>query len=213
MNKIRVLIFDDNASRRDSLKMLLSLYDDLDFAGAYEDCSNVIKVINSTKPDVVLMDIEMPKVDGIKGVFAIRKEFPGLAVIMQTVFEDDDKIFESIRAGANGYILKKASPDKIIEAIRDVYAGGAPMTPAIAQRVLLFFQNSPEATEKNEYELTSREKEILSALVDGMSYKMIATQKRVSYHTVNAHIRNIYDKLHVHSLGEAVSKAIKEKLI
>jgi DNA-binding NarL/FixJ family response regulator len=213
MKKIRVAIFDDNASRRDSLRMLISLYDDLDFAGAFEDCSGVIEAIGASKPDVVLMDIEMPNVDGIQGVSAIRKEFPQLPVIMQTVFEDDDKIFESIRAGANGYILKKAAPDKIIEAIRDVFAGGAPMTPAIAQRVLHFFQHTAAGIEKNEYDLTAREKDILAALVDGMSYKMIASQKQVSYHTVNAHIRNIYDKLHVHSLGEAVSKAIREKLI
>jgi len=213
MSKIKVAIFDDNASRRDSIKMLISLYEDMDFVGAFEDCSSVVEAITATNPDVVLMDIEMPHLDGIQGVSELRKAFPNLAVIMQTVFEDDDKIFESIRAGANGYILKKAAPDKIVEAIRDVFAGGAPMTPAIAQRVLQFFQNSPTTVDKNVYDLTQREKEILSALVDGMSYKMIANQKQVSYHTVNAHIRNIYDKLHVHSLGEAVSKAIKERLI
>jgi DNA-binding NarL/FixJ family response regulator len=213
MDKIKIIIFDDNASRRDSLKMLITLYDDLEFVGAHEDCSNVIENIKTASPDVVLMDIEMPNVDGIKGVSLIRTKFPKVAVIMQTVFEDDDKIFESIRAGANGYILKKTGPEKVIEAIRDVHAGGAPMSPAIAQRVLQFFQQVKDPQAENIYELTAREKDILAALVDGKSYKMIAAQKEVSYHTVNAHIRKIYDKLHVHSLGEAVGKAIREKLV
>ncbi|MFM9984609.1 MAG: LuxR C-terminal-related transcriptional regulator [Flavobacteriales bacterium] len=132
---------------------------------------------------------------------------------MQTVFEDDDKIFESIQAGANGYILKKTAPEKIIDAIRDAYAGGAPMTRAFAQRMLLYFKNQYKSANNPTYDLTARETEILALLVDGMSYKMIASRLEVSYHTVNAHIRNIYDKLHVHSLGEAVGKAIREKLI
>lgn len=213
MSKIRVVIFDDNQSRRDSLRMLISLYEDLEFAGAYEDCSDVIRAIGDSAPDVVLMDIEMPHVDGIQGVAAIRKEYPQLAVIMQTVFEDDDKIFESIQAGANGYILKKTAPEKIIEAMRDAHLGGAPMTPAIAQRMLLYFKNQYKPENNPTYDLTAREKEILALLVDGMSYKMIAARLEVSYHTVNAHIRNIYDKLHVNSLGEAVGKALRERLV
>jgi two-component system nitrate/nitrite response regulator NarL len=161
---------------------------------------------------VVLMDIEMPVVNGLEGVLIIHQKFPNIAVIMQTVFEDDDKVFESLRFGACGYILKKTSPDKIIEAIRDAREGGAPMTPAIAQRVLNYFiRKQPIAT--NDYELTNREKEILGLLVEGKSYKMIASETNTSYHTVNAHIRKIYDKLHVHSVSEAVSKALKERLI
>lgn len=212
MEQTRVVIFDDNKSRRDSLQALISMYDDLVFAGMFENCVDVERNIAETKPDVVLMDIEMPVVNGLEGVLIIHQKFPNIAVIMQTVFEDDDKVFESLRFGACGYILKKTSPDKIIEAIRDAREGGAPMTPAIAQRVLNYFiRKQPIAT--NDYELTNREKEILGLLVEGKSYKMIASETNTSYHTVNAHIRKIYDKLHVHSVSEAVSKALKERLI
>ncbi|MBL0314448.1 MAG: response regulator transcription factor [Flavobacteriales bacterium] len=212
MEQTRVVIFDDNKSRRDSLQALISMYDDLVFAGMFENCVDVERNIRETKPDVVLMDIEMPVVNGLEGVLIIHQKFPNIAVIMQTVFEDDDKVFESLRFGACGYILKKTSPDKIIEAIRDAREGGAPMTPAIAQRVLNYFiRKQPIAT--NDYELTNREKEILGLLVEGKSYKMIASETNTSYHTVNAHIRKIYDKLHVHSVSEAVSKALKERLI
>lgn len=210
--KIRVVIFDDNKSRRDSLKMLLALYPDMEYIDAYVDCSHVVENIRQSIPHVVLMDIEMPNVDGIEGVALIRKNFPEVSVIMQTVFEDDDKVFESLRNGACGYILKKTPPEKIIEAIRDAHQGGAPITPAIAQRVLTYFVQKPSIRE-NIYSLTNREKEILTLLVDGKSYKMIAAESGTSYHTVNAHIRNIYDKLHVHSLGEAVSKAIRERIV
>lgn len=213
MERIRVIIFDDSAPRRDSLQVLLSLYPDLEFCGAFEDCSRVEDVIEETRPNVVLMDIEMPNVNGIQGVSIIRKKHPELAVIMQTVSEDDDQIFESIMAGASGYILKKASPEKIIEAIYDAFEGGSPMTPAIAQRVLIFFKQQVKSTPENDYTLTPREIEILALLVEGLSYKMIAAKSDLSYHTVNAHIRNIYDKLHVHSMGEAVAKALKERLV
>lgn len=192
--------------------MLVSMYDDLEFVGMFENCVDVIKNIESTQPDVVLMDIEMPVVNGLEGVLIIHQKFPQIAVIMQTVFEDDDKVFESLKSGACGYILKKTAPEKVIDAIRDAREGGAPMTPAIAQRVLNYFvRNQPSVS--NDYELTNREKEILALLVEGKSYKMIASHTNTSYHTVNAHIRKIYEKLHVHSASEAVSKAIKEKIV
>ena len=207
---IRVAIFDDSLERRESLKYLIGMFADLEFVGGFEDCSAVIQNIGDSNPDVVLMDIQMPKVDGIVGVKLIKTKYPQIAVIMQTIFEDDDNVFESIKAGALGYILKKASPDKIVEAIRDAAAGGSPMTPSIAAKVLRFFQHD---THSNDYALTSREKEMLSHLVNGLSYKMIADKCSISFHTVNSHLRKIYEKLQVHSLGEAVSKALKEKLI
>lgn len=212
MNPTRVVIFDDNKSRRDSLQVLISMYDDLQYVDAFENCSEVEKRMEETKPDVVLMDIDMPIVNGLEGVARIHQKYPQIAVIMQTVFEDDDKVFESLKSGACGYILKKTAPEKIIEAIRDARDGGAPMTPGIAQRVLNYFVRNQTPVVKD-YELTNREKEILALLVEGKSYKMIAAQSQISYHTVNAHIRKIYEKLHVHSVSEAVSKAIKEKII
>jgi DNA-binding NarL/FixJ family response regulator len=207
---IRVIIFDDNTERRESLKYLLGMFPDFQFAGAFEDCTDAVAKVESSKPDVILMDIQMPKVSGIEAVRTIRASHPGVVIIMQTIFEDDDNVFESIKAGAAGYILKKASPDKIAEAIRDGIAGGSPMTPTIANKVLRFFQNNAVS---NDYELTVREREMLGHLVNGLSYKMIADKCGISFHTVNSHLRKIYEKLHVHSLGEAVSKALKEKLV
>jgi DNA-binding NarL/FixJ family response regulator len=207
----RIVIFDDSKDRRDSLQYLLDMYDDMDCVGMFEDCTQVLKNVEDTKPDVVLMDIEMPGVNGIEGVKKIKQKFPDVLVLMQTVFEDDDNLFESIKAGASGYLLKKSDPDRIISAIREVVNGGAPMSPNMALKVLKFFQSAPVTN--NQYALTDREKTILSALVDGLSYKMVADKENISFHTVNAHVRKIYEKLHVHSLAEAVSKALKEKLL
>jgi DNA-binding NarL/FixJ family response regulator len=208
---IRISIFDDSKDRRESLRYLVEMYDDLFCAGTFEDCANVLNDIKDSQPDVVLMDIEMPKVNGIEGVKKIKAAFPQIHVLMQTVYEDDENLFESIKAGASGYLLKRASPDKIIESIREIIEGGAPMSPSVAMRVLRYFQTQPVI--ENVYALTEREKNILSLLVDGMSYKMIAENQHISYHTVNSHVRKIYEKLHVHSLGEAVGKALREKLI
>ena len=162
------------------------------------------------KPDLVLMDIEMPVADGISGVWKIKKEFPGIRIIMQTVFEDEARIFASLQAGAEGYILKNASASKVIESIREVYNGGASMTPSVALRVMKYFnQSKPPA----DYSLTNKEKEVLSLLSDGNSYKMVADKLGITYFTVNTHIKNIYEKLHVHSIGEAVSVALKNKIV
>lgn len=154
----------------------------------------------------------MPNVDGIHGVKIINHLFPNVKVIMQTVFEDDEKIFDALRYGASGYILKKTEPEKIIEAIYDVLSGGSPMTPSIATRVLSFFREKQKQG-TNDFGLTERETEILQNLVNGKSYKMIADAMNISYHTVNSHIKKIYDKLQVHSVSEAVSKALQEKII
>ena len=182
-------------------------------AGTFEDCSQVISNIHETKPQVVLMDIDMPNVNGIEGVRLIRKHFPELCIIMQTVFEDDDKILDAIVAGANGYILKKVHPAKIIEGINEVVEGGAPMTASVARRVLELFQKNSARHSENDFKLTEREKEILSDLVKGLSYKMIADNRTISVFTVNAHVRNIYEKLQVHSVAEAVRKAIEQRIV
>ncbi|MEZ4799576.1 MAG: response regulator transcription factor [Flavobacteriales bacterium] len=208
---IKVAIFDDNQNQRDSLQYYISMFDDFQLVGAFPDCTEVASAIQLTKPDVVLMDIDMPEVSGIEAAKIIKSKFPKTIIIMQTVFEDDDKVFDSLKNGASGYLLKKTSPEKIVEAIRDAYEGGSPITPAIATKMLRYFQEQNQAT--TNYSLTDREKNILSLMVEGLSYKMIAEKESISFHTVNSHIRKIYEKLHVHSLGEAVSKALKENLI
>ncbi len=211
-NPIRVAIFDDNHERLQSLKFLIEMQSDLLCVGTFPDANSALKNVESSKPDIILMDIEMPGTTGIEAVKIIKEKHPKITIIMQTVFEDEERIFEAIKSGASGYILKKTNPDKILESIHDASEGGSPMTPVIATKVLSFFREKPgQASEK--YELTGREKEILSLLTNGLSYKMIAAEIDVSYHTVNAHLRNIYGKLHVNSLGEAVAKAIKERLV
>jgi DNA-binding NarL/FixJ family response regulator len=209
---VTVVIYDDNPHRRESLKILLESSPGFHIAGMFPNCSNVKNEMDEFQPDVVLMDIQMPEVDGIQGVKLINEIFPNIKVIMQTVFEDDEKIFDAIRFGASGYILKKAEPHKLLDAIREVLEGGSPMTPSIATRVLGYFRKK-EVDNSELYGLSEREKEILVLLVDGKSYKMIADKLSISYHTVNSHVKKIYEKLHVHSVGEAVSKAIQNKLI
>jgi DNA-binding NarL/FixJ family response regulator len=178
---------------------------------SFPDCSNVKEDMIKFNPDVVLMDIAMPNVDGISGVGIIKKTFPEIRIIMQTVFEDEEKIFASLQAGAEGYILKNASAEKITQCIEEVYQGGAYMTPSVAIRVMNYF-NKP-LKQQDEYKLTPKEKEVLKYLSDGLSYKMVADKLGISYFTVNAHIKKIYEKLQVHSLGEAVSIAIKNKIV
>ncbi|MFN5318855.1 MAG: response regulator [Bacteroidia bacterium] len=207
-----IVIFDDNPGRRESLRMLLESHKEFIVTGDFEDCSKVKAQIEQLQPDVVLMDIQMPLVDGLEGVRIIKEYFPNIHVIMQTVFEDDEKIFDAMRYGASGYILKKTDPRQIIQAIEEVRNGGSPMTPSIATRVLHFFRQQHESKPET-YGLSEREREILQYLVNGLSYKMIADKLEISYNTVNSHIKKIYDKLQVHSVSEAVSKAIRSNII
>ncbi|MBX3240374.1 MAG: response regulator transcription factor [Chitinophagaceae bacterium] len=213
MNMIRVVVFDDSPSRIKSLSLLINHSENMRSVGEFGDCVNALLKIEETQPDVVLMDINMPTVDGIEGVKIIRKKYPSLCIIMQTVFEDDDKIISAISAGANGYIIKKTHPSKIIDAINEVINGGSPMTPAVARRVLELFHKKLNFGISQDYKLTDREKEVLSDLVKGLSYKMVADERKISVYTVNAHVRKIYEKLQVHSVAEAVSKAISNRII
>lgn len=207
-----ILIYDDNADRRESLTMLLESYPDFHVAGSFPDCSEVVNETRKFQPDVVLMDIQMPNVDGLQGVKLIKQNFQHVKVIMQTVFDDDENVFQAILNGASGYILKRTPSEKIIEAIRDVIEGGSPMTPSIAAKVLQHFRQQ-SLLSTTDYQLTEKEKIILQHLVNGLSYKMIAERSNISYHTVNSHVKKIYEKLHVHSVSEAVSKALHEKIV
>lgn len=209
---IKVVIYDDNQSRLESLRLLLEAYERFEVAGTFVNCSSVAEQMERLQPDVVLMDIQMPVADGISGVKVINELFPNIKIIMQTVFEDDDKIFDALRFGASGYLLKRAEPIKIVEAIDDVLSGGSPMSPSIATRVLHFFRKRQEIS-TTDYGLSEREKDILHELVEGNSYKMIAEKLQISYHTVNSHIKKIYDKLQVHSIGEAVSLALQKNIV
>lgn len=207
---IRVFIYDDNEARRDSLIALLELTESMVYAGSASNCMHAEEDMELAHPDVVLMDIEMPEADGIEGVRRIKHKFPGIKIIMQTVYEDSDKIFSALRNGAEGYILKKASISNIINSITEVYNGGAFMTPSVALQVMQFLKKPVQEDQRME-SLSPRESEVLKCLSEGDSYKMIAEKLQISYGTVNNHIKKIYEKLQVHSLGEAVSYALKSK--
>lgn len=212
----RIIIFDDNNNIRDSITMLLNTVPGFVVAGSFSNGMNCIAEIKATKPDIVLMDIAMPGMSGIEAVKLIKKEFPNILVLMQTVFEDDERVFDSICAGASGYILKSYLNTHLITSIQELQYGGAPMSPSIARKVLTKLQSGGQNTneELNEsYHLTNREKEILACLVDGLSYKMIAAKLFISYETVRSHVKNIYEKLHVASLTEVVAKAIKQRIV
>lgn len=204
---IRVAIFEDNYLLRDSYYQLINGTMGFSCVGAFDNASDLIFKIRRSEPDVVLMDIDMPGINGIEAVAIIMQNFPSVHVVMQTVFEDDDKIFNAIQNGAKGYILKKTPPAKMLEAIAEVYNGGAPMTPAIAARTLeLFRSKTKPAHDNGESRLSERQKEILHCIVNGMSYKMIAEKLSISIDTVRYHVKNIYEILQVHSRFELMNK-------
>ena len=197
---IRIFIYDDHQDRRDSLKALISLSDNLKFTGDAPNCKTVLEDMEQYHPDVVLMDINMPEVDGLEGLQIIKKTYPEIKVLMQTAYDDSDKIFTSIKSGASGYILKNDRPQRILQAIEEVYEGGAVMNPSIAQKVLDYFK--PQQTKSP---LSPKENEVLALLAEGLSYKMVADKLGVSYTTINTHTKRIYEKLHISSLGEAIA--------
>ncbi len=209
---IRVAIFEDNLLLRESLYQLINGTAGLSCTGAFSNCDNIVFNIKKTAPHVVLMDIQMPGKNGIEGVKMIHKEFPEIKIIMQTVVEDDEKIFASIYNGASGYLLKNTAPALLLQSIFEVHEGGAPMTPVIAQKVLEKFREQSHISSKELNELSAREKEILECIVEGMSYKMISSKCKISIDTVRFHIRNIYHKLHVRSKSEAVSFALRRNI-
>jgi len=213
---LRIAIFDDNKNIRESIGLLLATVPQFEVVGSFCHVLDCIDDVRDSKPDIVLMDIEMPGMTGIEAVTKIKKEFPHIQVLMQTVFEDDDRVFDSICAGASGYILKNFLNTKLVDSINELQYGGSPMSPSIARKVLNKMQSvstiiKPE--EAPDYHLTAREKEVLSCLVNGLSYKMIAADLNISYETVRSHVKKIYEKLHVASLTEVVAKAIHQRIV
>lgn len=204
---IKVAIIEDNNTLRHSLESLFNRTEGMRCVTSLSNLMNAVSEIGSTLPDIVLMDIGLPNISGIEGVRTVKANFPRIQAMMFTVFDDDEKIFDAIRAGASGYLLKKTPPGEIVQAILDLYHGGAPMTASIARRVIQSFQAAPSTT-REDYQLTVRENEILYSLVDGLSYKKIADKYCVSISTIRTHICNIYHKLHVNSKAEAVAKVL-----
>lgn len=195
------------------MQMLLHGNYGIEVTGVYGNANNVEEALIISEPDLVLMDIEMPGTNGIEAVRQIKKFNANITIIMQTIFEDEEQVFSSLLAGASGYLTKDSPPLAIIEAIQDAYKGGTPMTPSIAKKIIQQFQLQNKAVSSEEYNLTAKETEVLRSLADGLSYKMIADRLSMRYDTVHTHIKSIYRKLHVASMGEAISKAIRGKII
>ncbi|MEO6583679.1 MAG: response regulator transcription factor [Ferruginibacter sp.] len=210
---IKVAIFEDNRHLRESLEILLNGTQGYCCVGAFGDCRHLVDHLRSIDCNIVLMDIEMPGMNGIDATKVIKDIFPHIQVLIQTVFSDDDNIFRAICAGASGYILKSTTPAEYIEALSDVSSGGSPMTPGIARKVFQLFKNNVFLPSPDNYALTEKEKAVLQQLITGRSYKMIADALSISVDTIKTHMKNIYAKLHVHSGPEAVAKALQERLV
>jgi DNA-binding NarL/FixJ family response regulator len=210
---IKVVVFEDNDELREMISRMINISEGVSCTGAYRDATNLEFKMRRSQPDVVLMDIDMPDIGGIEAVRIISEKFPGVLVMMQTIFSDSDKVFDSICAGASGYLLKNALSDQVIAAIKELKAGGAPMSAGIARKVVNRFREQNPQIEKDDYKLSNREKEILSCLTKGMSYKMIADACFISMDTVKFHLKKVYEKLHVNSKSEAVIKAMKNRII
>jgi DNA-binding NarL/FixJ family response regulator len=209
---IKVLIYEDNPQLREGLTMLIDGSDGFTVLASFKNCNNVLEEVEAFQPDVIMMDIDMPGTNGIEGLKLIRQKNTEVKILMLTVFDDNKNVFEAIRNGANGYILKKTPPAKLLEYIAEAASGGAPMTASIATQVLKMFSdiNNPKS---EDYNLSEREKEVLQFLVNGYSYKMIASEMFIAIDTVRSHIKKIYEKLHVNSKSEAVAKAFKDRLV
>jgi len=208
---VDILIYEDNAALRHSLEELFSFSEEFIVIAALDNCLQSESDVKNYNPDVILMDIDLPGLTGIEAIKKIRQFNKKTAILVLTVFDDNKHVFDAICAGASGYLLKKHAAVKLVAAIKEVLEGGAPMSPSVAKMVV----NSMHIGQgrENDYNFTQREKEILSLLCKGNSYKMIATQTNLTFETVRSYIKNIYEKLQVHSATEAVSKAMNERLI
>lgn len=209
---IRTAIVEDIRNIREGLVTLINFTDGFTCSGGYRSMEEAIPRIDGNVPDVLLSDIGLPGMSGIEGVRILKDKFPDMTVLMLTVYEDDERIFDALCAGASGYLLKRTSPAKIIENIREAVSGGAPMSPEVAARVIRLFREV-RPPEKVDYDLTPHETRLLKLLVEGHNYTTAAEELGVSYNTIKFHMRHIYEKLQVHSKSEAVAKALQNRLI
>jgi DNA-binding NarL/FixJ family response regulator len=209
---IKVAIIEDLREVREGLAMLINGTDGFACVGRFRSMEEAIANLSREPPDVILTDIGLPGMDGIAGIKILREKFPSVPCLTLTVYDDDERIFDALCAGACGYLLKNTQPARLLESLREVHAGGAPMSPDVARRVVTLFQKFTPPKNAT-YDLTPQEKELLKLLVEGHSYKTAAYQLDISIHTVSFHLRNVYEKLQVHSKSEAVAKALREQII
>ena len=211
---IKIILIEDNKFIRSGWELALQKEEDFQIVGSYSSCEEAFKDEGIGAANMVLMDIGLPGISGIEGVKYLKEKYPTQIIVMCTVHEDDDKIFEAICAGAAGYLLKKTKPEELISALRDAFSGGSPMTPSVARKVIASFQKKPlNSFNKERVELTEREEQILTLMSKGKSYAEIANDIFLSLDGVTYHIRHIYEKLHVHSRAEAIAEGLKKRLI
>ena len=209
---IGICIYEDNKQLRDTLCLLVESTEGFKLEASFSGCTQVVEQYKKYRPDVILMDIDMPGMSGIEGLIQLRSAgYTEVKVLMLTVFDDNENVFEAVKNGANGYILKKTPPEQLIQFIRDAYQGGAPMTSSVARQVLTMFTDVYKQ-KSDTYNLSDRERDVLKALVKGYSYKMIAEELFISIDTVRSHIKRIYEKMHVNSKTEAVALAFRNNL-
>jgi len=209
---IRVAIVEDRREVREALAMVINGTEGFRCVGAYRTMEEALDRIKNEPPDVVLCDIGLPGMSGIEGISILKERYPSLLLLMLTVYDDDERIFDALCAGACGYLLKRTSPARLIESLKEAVEGGAPMSPEVARRVVALFREI-RPPGKGDYQLTPHELRLLKLLVEGHNYKTAAAELGVSFHTIHFHMRNIYDKLQVHSKSEAVSKALRDHII
>jgi len=209
---IKVAIIEDRREIRDGLGMLINGTEGFKCSGAYRSMEDALARIGSDLPDVALCDIGLPGMSGIEGMRILKEQFPNLLLLMLTIYDDDERIFDALCAGACGYLLKKTPPAKLLEGLREAVNGGSPMSPEVARRVIALFRDI-RPPERADYELTPHETRLLKLLVEGHNYKTAALELNVSINTISFHMRHIYEKLQVHSKTEAVAKALREKLV
>lgn len=209
---IKVAIIEDLRNIRDGLTMLINGTDGYRCTGSYRSMEEALEKIQYELPDVVLSDIGLPRMSGIEGIRILKDQHPGLLIIMLTVYDDDERIFDALCAGACGYLLKRTPPLRLLESLKEAVTGGAPMSPEVASRVIKLFREI-RPPERAYYELTPHETRLLKLLVDGHNYPTAAAALKVSINTIKFHMRQIYEKMQVHSKSEAVAKALRDRLI
>ena len=209
---IKTAIVEDMRDIREGLSTLINFTDGFTCTGAYRSMEDSIQRLPNQLPDVLLSDIGLPGMSGIEGIRILKEQYPQMTVLMLTVYDDDDRIFDAICAGASGYLLKRTPPAKLLENIREAVSGGAPMSPEVAMRVIKLFREV-RPPERVDYDLTPHETRLLKLLVEGHNYTTAAEELKVSYNTIKFHMRHIYEKLQVHSKSEAVAKALQNRLV
>jgi DNA-binding NarL/FixJ family response regulator len=208
----KVAIIEDQRTLRDGLSLLIDGTEGFQCTGTFRTMEEALEKLGSNLPDILLADIGLPGMDGVEGVRQLKERYPELTVLMLTIYDDDDRIFDALCAGASGYLLKRTPPARLLESIHEAERGGSPMSPEVARKVVTMFR-SIRPPERVDYDLTPHELRLLKLLVEGHNYKTAAAQLKVSYNTICFHIKNIYQKMQVHSKSEAVTKALRNRLI